>query len=62
MTYFDLFVTASWMFVIGWFSAAIYFQNQNEKAESPRLSEGPETWPNLEAPQLSAAAVAVAAD
>jgi hypothetical protein len=58
MTYFDLFVTASWMFVIGWFSAAIYFQSQNERAESPRLSEDPEAWPNCDVQQLSAAAVA----
>jgi hypothetical protein len=58
MTHFDCFVVASWMFAIGWFSGAIYFQNRNEKVESPRLTEDPEPWANSEPWQLSAEASA----
>jgi hypothetical protein len=61
MTYFDLFVAASWTFVIGWFSAAIYLQNRVEKAPSPRPTEDPEASPANEA-LLSATASAIAAD
>jgi hypothetical protein len=56
MTYFECFVAASWMLTIGWFAGAIYFQNRNEKVESPRLREETEPWPNSEALQLTAAA------
>jgi hypothetical protein len=55
MTYFDYFVAAAWIFIIGWFSGAIYFQNRSEKAESPRLIEDPEPRPNSETRQLPAA-------
>jgi hypothetical protein len=46
MNYFDCFVAASWMFVIGWFLGAIYIQNQNEKVERSRPIEDPEPLPN----------------
>jgi hypothetical protein len=46
------------MFAIGWFSGAIYFQNRNEKVESPRLTEDPEPWPDSEPWQLCAEASA----
>ena len=62
MTYFDLFVAASWTFVIGWFSAAIYLQNREEKAPSSYPTEDPEASPANEAQQLSAVASAIAAD
>jgi hypothetical protein len=62
MTYFDLFVAASWTFVIGWFSAAIYLQNRKEKAPSPRPTETPEASQATESQQLSTVASAVAAD
>jgi len=60
MPYFDCFVAASWMFAIGWFLGAIYAQNQNEKAESPRTSEVPEPSLDREAWQLPAVASASA--
>ena len=42
MTYFDYFLVGSWLFTIGWFLAAIYVQDQNEKTENSRVSEAPE--------------------
>ncbi|HTC45752.1 MAG TPA: hypothetical protein VK722_00395 [Candidatus Aquilonibacter sp.] len=58
MTYFECFVAASWTLTIGWFAQAIYFQNRNEKVESPLLSEDSEPSPNSEVLQLPAAASA----
>jgi hypothetical protein len=52
MTYFDCFMVAAWMFAIGWFLGAIYVQNQNEKTESPRVTEVTEPSPNYEAWRL----------
>jgi hypothetical protein len=62
MTYFDCFVAASWAFAIGWFFGAIYVQNQNEKAESPRLAQEPETSLRVETLEFPAVSSANAAD
>jgi hypothetical protein len=62
MTYFDCFVVGSWMFAIGWFLGAVYIQNQNEKAESPRVSEIAKQGTECEAWRLPAVASAATAD
>ncbi len=49
MLYFDCFVVGAWTFVFGWFLGAVYVQNQNEKAESPRASEKLERCTECEA-------------
>jgi hypothetical protein len=48
MTYFDCFVVGAWMLAIGWYLGAIYMQNHNEKAESPRVVEKLEEPEELE--------------
>lgn len=64
MSYFDCFVAASWMFVLGWYVGAIHVQNHNQKRESPRVtesarvSEKPEQCPECEAWRLPLAASA----
>ncbi len=60
MLYLHCFMVGSWMFAIGWFLGAIYIQNQNEKAESPRVSEKPERCPECETWRLPEVASASA--
>lgn len=42
MLSFDCFVVGLWMFVLGWFLAAIYLQNQCEETQVFRVSGEPE--------------------
>jgi hypothetical protein len=60
MTYFDCFVLGAWTFAIAWFLGAIYVQNQNEKTESPGVSEKPRRCPHGEEWRLPIAASASA--
>jgi len=54
MTYFDCFLTASWMFAIGWFLGAIYVQNHEEQMEISQASKKSERYPKSEELRLPA--------
>jgi len=58
MTYFDCFVLGAWTFAIGWFLGAIYVQNHDEKAESPRAVKEPERCTECDEWRLPVAASA----
>ncbi|HEX8814923.1 MAG TPA: hypothetical protein VF753_05420 [Terriglobales bacterium] len=55
MTYFDCFLIASWMSVIGWFIGAIFAQNGSERVKRSRPTGQAERTPAAEAWQFGAA-------
>jgi hypothetical protein len=60
MLYLHYFMVGAWMFAIGCFLGAIYVQNHDEKAKSPRLLEKVEKCTECEAWRVLNAASAAA--